>query len=226
MGLSDLLTRLEQDGLLLMSDAKLPSVVSCVVGGPIRGSWWSHPRGREIYALLQQLEAHEDVLSAKLVDKKVTFVHRRLWPAFLSIARAREPWQLLGLSKPARDLLASVDAAGLLTAHGAQVKELELRLLVHAAQVHVQSGAHSLVLTSWTRWARRHGPLGRSIPTARAKQGFRAIFEQLNERHHAAARLPFDLSTVNKSGTGTSNVPTPQTAARRVSHYRSARRSC
>lgn len=98
MHLADLVARLEADGLLMLSDAKRPSVVSLVIGGPARGSWWSHPKGREIYTVLEQLGEHPDVLAVKLIDNKVTFVHRRLWPAVLAIARARDDVQIKGLS--------------------------------------------------------------------------------------------------------------------------------
>ncbi len=192
MQLEDLVTRLGADGMLLLTDAKFPSVVALAAGGPVKGSWWSHPRGKAIYALLQDFCAHEDVLTLKLIDGKVTFVHRRLWPALLSIAREREAWQMEKLSKPARDLLARVDKANEFEAHGAAVKELELRLLVHSAQVHTKSGAHALIVTSWNRWARLHGPLGRNVPIARAKKELRANLEQLNELHRAKAKLPFE----------------------------------
>ncbi len=154
----------------MLSDAKRPCVVSLVIGGPAKGSWWSHPKGREIYALLEQLSAHKDVLAVKLIDDKVTFVHRRLWPAVLSIARARDDVQMKGLSPAARRLLARVDEAGEVQAKGPIVKELECRLLVHTAQVHTKSGAHALVLTSWALWAKAHAPVGRSIPLTRARQ--------------------------------------------------------
>ncbi|HUR27834.1 MAG TPA: hypothetical protein VM509_06590 [Planctomycetota bacterium] len=89
MRLEALVARLEEEGLLLLADAKWPSVASLVAGEPIRGSWWSHPRGKEIFRRQRELEAHEDVLVVKLVDRKLTFVHRRLWPALLAVARAR-----------------------------------------------------------------------------------------------------------------------------------------
>lgn len=194
MRLTELLARLEEDGILLLSDATLPSVVSLVAGERVRGSqgsWWSHPRGREIYALLERLTAHEDVLATKLVSRKVTFVHRRLWPALLAIARAREPWQMHGLSREARTLLARVDDAGELEARGPAVKELESRLLVHSQQVHTERGAHALVLTSWARWAKRRGPIGRQLPRPRAMRELEATLERVNELHGSNARLSF-----------------------------------
>jgi hypothetical protein len=191
MRLENLQEQLEEHGLLLLTDAKLPSVVSLAVGAPIKGSWWAHPRGKEIYALLVKFTAHEDVLCVKLVDGKVTFLHRRLWPAFLAIARAKEPWQTEKLSKSARELFARVEECGEHEAKGATAKELEIRLLVHSGQVHTESGAHALVLTSWKRWSKQHGPIGRAIPVARAKQEFHARLAEWNRVHRAKARLPF-----------------------------------
>jgi hypothetical protein len=46
---------LETFGLLLKIDASLPNVCSIVVGEPVRGSWWSHPRSRDIFEALQAL---------------------------------------------------------------------------------------------------------------------------------------------------------------------------
>ena len=154
----------------MLSDAKRPSVVSLVIGGPAKGSWWSHPKGREIYALLEQLGQHPDLLAVKLIEGKVTFVHRRLWPAVLAIARARDDVQMKGLSPAARRLLARVDEKGEVEAHGPVVKELESRLLVHAAQLHTKSGAHTILLTSWPLWTERHAPVGRAVPLARARK--------------------------------------------------------
>jgi len=187
----DLPARLERDGLLLASDAKLPSVAALVAGEAISGSWWSHPRGKQIFAQLEALTEHPDILCVKLLDAKLTFVHRRLWPGLLSIARAREPWQMAKLSKAALVLLARADDAQELETKGAAVKELERRLLVHTRQVHTPGGAHALALTSWSRWARRHGPFGRAIPVARARQEFHELIAGLNAEYGAKTRLPF-----------------------------------
>ncbi len=64
----------------------VPSLAELVAGAPIRGSWWSHPRGREIFAVTRAMRGSEDVLVCRLVDGKITFVHRRLWPALVRAA--------------------------------------------------------------------------------------------------------------------------------------------
>jgi hypothetical protein len=92
-------------GLLLESDLKLPSVTCLVAEQPIRGSWWAHPQAHAIFAVNCLLADHPDVLIAKLISGKVTFVHRPLWEAIFAVALAHEPWQVEDLSKSARALL-------------------------------------------------------------------------------------------------------------------------
>src|SRR5689334_19139778 len=95
-------SELEQQGMLLAHDGLLPSATRCVAGVPIRGSWWGHPAGKLIYEALQRVEA--DIARVKLVAKKSTLVHRRLWPALAAVARARAPWQTAELSRYEQEL--------------------------------------------------------------------------------------------------------------------------
>jgi hypothetical protein len=64
----------------------VPSLAEAIAGGPIRGSWWSHPKGRIIFRAARAISESPEVLVCKLIDDKVTFVHRRLWPALVKIA--------------------------------------------------------------------------------------------------------------------------------------------
>lgn len=64
----------------------VPSLAEAVAGGPIRGSWWGHPKGHEIFRVADAISESDDVLVCKLVDGKVTYVHRRLWPALVRLA--------------------------------------------------------------------------------------------------------------------------------------------
>ena len=63
-----------------------PSLAEFVAGEPVGGNWWAHPKGREIFAVTRAIREHDDVLVCRLVDGKVTFVHRRLWPALVRAA--------------------------------------------------------------------------------------------------------------------------------------------
>ncbi|HEY6726671.1 MAG TPA: hypothetical protein VI197_21705 [Polyangiaceae bacterium] len=64
----------------------VPSLAETIAGGPIRGSWWAHPKGTEIYQVADAISESPDVLVCKLVNGKVTFIHRRLWPALVKLA--------------------------------------------------------------------------------------------------------------------------------------------
>ena len=153
---SSVLDALSNAGLLLNQDKRLPNIVTLLTGEAVSKSWWSHPKGRLIFAVLSDLSEHPDVLFSKLLNGKVTLIHRKLWPAFLSTASANEPWQTRGLSSRGQELLASLNKSkGPITSSGPAVKELEVRLLAHARQVHTESGRHELVLEPWTVWSHR-----------------------------------------------------------------------
>jgi hypothetical protein len=183
-GLSTPLAVLARHGLLLLSDAALPSVTGLVAGAPVRGSWWGHPQGRAMFAAATEVAEHRDVTAVKLVNGKVTFVHRRLWPALLAVGASREPWQMDGLSAPARRLLERTSREGTLRtdetpAPKDAARELESRLLVHADQVHTERGAHARILESWTTWAGRNRVRGRPPTPARARALLEAALRDL-----------------------------------------------
>lgn len=159
------LRALADRGLLLVQDRELPNVVTLISGEFLRTSWWSHRQGRTIFAVLSALAGHEDVLIAKLLAKKRTLVHRRLWPAFLAVVGARDPWQTRGLSPAARALLDRLDEGRATRSGGAAVKQLEERLLVHVEEVHTTAGRHALVPEPWSAWARRRGVRPARSPT-------------------------------------------------------------
>lgn len=77
----------EQHGIVLASaKGPVPRVAEAVAGAPIKGSWWSHPKGKAIFAALSEIDDSPDIRCFKLIDGKVTFVHRRLWPALVRLA--------------------------------------------------------------------------------------------------------------------------------------------
>lgn len=52
----------------------------------MRGSWWGHPKGNDIFRLSRAIRSSPDVLVCRLVGGKITYVHRRLWPALVRLA--------------------------------------------------------------------------------------------------------------------------------------------
>jgi len=157
-GSREVLIALERSGLLLKQDKRLASVVTLLAGEPLSCSWWSHPDSRRMFRVLSALAEHPDVILTKLLLAKDTFVHRRLWPAFLAVVGAREPWQVAGLSAQARRLLARVDGSATpVRSAGNATKELVARLLVHATEVHTDEGRHEIALQSWSSWRAQAG---------------------------------------------------------------------
>ena len=78
---------IRKQGVVLESaQGPVPSLAEAIAGKPIRGSWWSHPKSQEIFAVTRAVRDSEDVLVCRLVKGKVTFVHRRLWPALFRAA--------------------------------------------------------------------------------------------------------------------------------------------
>jgi hypothetical protein len=83
----DALAFIAEHGVVLASArGPVPSVAETVAGEPIRGSWWAHARSHDIFRALTAIDDSPDVLCFKLVGGKVTFVHRRLWPALACLA--------------------------------------------------------------------------------------------------------------------------------------------
>jgi hypothetical protein len=86
---------IEKHGIVLQAArGPVPSFAEHVAGGPISGSWWAHAHGHEIFALAEAVTESGDVLVCKLVDGKITYVHRRLWPALVKLATRFDKTQL------------------------------------------------------------------------------------------------------------------------------------
>jgi hypothetical protein len=64
----------------------LPSLAAAIAGEPIRGSYWAHPKANDIFQCSRAVRESADVLVCRLVGGKVTYVHRRLWPALVRLA--------------------------------------------------------------------------------------------------------------------------------------------
>jgi hypothetical protein len=82
----DLGELLETRGVLLESaKGPIPNVAQLVAGEPITGSWWGHPASHAIFEAINRLASSPDVARMRLVNGKITLVHRRLWPALLRL---------------------------------------------------------------------------------------------------------------------------------------------
>ena len=72
----------------------VPSLAEVIAGQPVRGSWWSHPKSHQIFAVTPAIHDSDDVLVCRLVKGKITYVHRRMWPALVRVAGRLRPDRL------------------------------------------------------------------------------------------------------------------------------------
>jgi hypothetical protein len=62
-----------------------PNLAESIAGEPIQGSWWGHRRAPQIFRCSRAVRDSKEVLVCRLVQGKVTYVHRRLWPALVRL---------------------------------------------------------------------------------------------------------------------------------------------
>lgn len=130
----------------------LAELAEAIAGEPIRGSWWSHPKGKLIFGVTSALEDSKSVLACKL-GGRVTFVDEALFPALYRVVtdetyRASAPAKARAIAKRAsRDPLR-------LTA--AEKRALEKTCILHVASEHTSSGAHATFARTWESWASVH----------------------------------------------------------------------
>ena len=89
----------EQGVVMQSARGPVPSLAERVAGAPIRGSWWGHPSGHEIYRVLNEVRASPDVVAVRLINGKVTLIHRRLWPALVRAAERFPPERLAAIDE-------------------------------------------------------------------------------------------------------------------------------
>ena len=95
MTAAEALAFVEEHGVVLTSaKGPVPRLTEVIAGEPIKGSWWGHPKGQQIFAILETVTDSEDVLVCRLVKGKITLVHRRLWPALVRLADHFSPDQI------------------------------------------------------------------------------------------------------------------------------------
>ena len=95
MTAEEALAFVREHGVVLASaKGAVPRLTEVIVGESIKGSWWGHPKSDQIFAILQAVTDSEDILVCRLVDGKVTLVHRRLWPALVRAARRFSPTRI------------------------------------------------------------------------------------------------------------------------------------
>ena len=78
----------ERHGVVLQAArGPVPSLAETVAGGPIRGSWWGHPKGKEIFRAAQVICESPEVLVSQVLsagDRRVRRPRRANHQAALS----------------------------------------------------------------------------------------------------------------------------------------------
>jgi hypothetical protein len=95
MTTAEALAFVKEHGVVLVSaKGPVPRLTEVIAGQPIKGSWWGHPKGQQIFIILESVTESEDVLVCRLIKGKITLVHRRLWPALVRVADRLPPEQI------------------------------------------------------------------------------------------------------------------------------------
>jgi len=84
----------EHGVVLVSAKGAAPWLTDAIAGAPVEGSWWGHAQGQRIFTILEAVKASDQVLVCRLINGKLTLVHRRLWPLLARIADRLQPQQL------------------------------------------------------------------------------------------------------------------------------------
>ena len=159
---AEALTWVREQGISLEAAkvGAVPSLAHAIVQGPIKGSWWAHPKGKQIFQLASAVHDSGEVVVLKLIDGKNTYVHRALWPALLRVL-LDDVWRAPRVAKlkaPGRQLYAEVERTGMVEHPEVKaVKEVETSLVALVASHHTDQGHHQKAVMSWARWAKQSG---------------------------------------------------------------------
>ena len=86
--MDDPVSLVEKHGVVLEGGrGPVPSLAEAIAGEPIHGSWWGHKKGKSIFWASRAVRDSDNILVCRLVGGKITYVHRRLWPALVRLAK-------------------------------------------------------------------------------------------------------------------------------------------
>ena len=83
----DPISFVRRHGVVLESaKGHVPNLADAVAGVAVRGSWWKHPEAKNIFRATRLVRNSDDVIVCRLIEGKITYVDRRLWPALVSLS--------------------------------------------------------------------------------------------------------------------------------------------
>jgi hypothetical protein len=92
MKAADALEFVRLSGIVLASaKGGAPRLIEAILGEPITGNWWTHPRASFICNVLSSACDSQDVLVCRLLRGRITLVHRRLWPSLVRLSHRIDP---------------------------------------------------------------------------------------------------------------------------------------
>lgn len=194
--------KLEEVGMLMLTDPALPSLTAIVAGRPVKGSWWGHPDGNLMYNLSNELLDSPEILAIKFINKKITFLPKNQWSEIFAIGNSQANWQMDNLSIAQKNLLKLVKANGSVHADDSRLKKsaaevgkiaskLEERLLIFSESVHTTSGKHVRVLKSWDYVMRSRKFKPKKISPEEAIISLEVFAEALELKYEVKVKLPW-----------------------------------
>lgn len=85
-------------GILLESArGPIPNFLELLLNEPVKGNWWAHPKGKFLYKMTRAVRDDPNILVCRLISGKITYVHRRLWPALIRLSHKLPPDRLAWL---------------------------------------------------------------------------------------------------------------------------------
>jgi hypothetical protein len=100
LGVVEVTAVLAERGVLLESArGPIPNLAELIAGEPISGSWWAHPASQAIFAAINAVANSPDVVRLRLVNGKVTLVHRRVWPSVVRVSALIPPERLASIEE-------------------------------------------------------------------------------------------------------------------------------
>jgi len=64
----------------------VPTFVDFVAGEPVT-RWWAHAQSRAMFRLTRMLRDSPDIVTCRLIDGKITYVHLRVLPALVKLVK-------------------------------------------------------------------------------------------------------------------------------------------
>lgn len=190
---------IEKYEIMLLQDKAFPNIINEITGQKILGSWWGHTQANSIYNGLMWLGHHRPVLTIKLLDGKVTYIHESRHLDIYSIVCQPRDWQTKKLKDDELQLLNFVLKKKEITIDDLKsikpIKEikksfvnLEKNLLIYATEEHTDSGRHKKKYMSWKKSKIAHSKLN---DYELAKERIENIVNSLNHKFDAHAKLPW-----------------------------------